>query len=77
MVNPKDYKLTVEARPTADGTVSGGGEVAEGGSTTVNATANGGFQFVQWTEQGHVVSTTSSYTFTMPSKSITLVADFR
>jgi hypothetical protein len=38
-VNPKDYKLAVSATPTADGTVSGGGTFAEGGSRTVNALA--------------------------------------
>jgi uncharacterized repeat protein (TIGR02543 family) len=43
----------------------------------VTATPNSGFQFVQWTENGHQVSTSSSYTFTMPSKAVTLVAHFQ
>jgi hypothetical protein len=76
-INPKDYKVTVQASPASDGTVSGGGEVAEGSSTTVTATANSGFHFVRWREAGTVVGTSSSYTFTMPSKAITLVADFQ
>jgi hypothetical protein len=76
IVNPKEYKLTVEASPRADGTVAGGGEVAEGSVTTVTATANGGHGFVHWTENGKVVSTSASYTFTMPSANVTLVADF-
>jgi len=76
-VNPKDYKLTVSASPTGDGSVAGGGEVAEATSATVTATANSGFHFVQWTENGKEVSTSASYTFTMPSKAITLVAHFQ
>jgi Divergent InlB B-repeat domain len=76
IVNPKDYKLAVSASPSADGTVSGGGEVAEGSPTTVTAAANSGHSFVHWTENGKVVSTSPGYTFTMPSANVTLVADF-
>jgi Divergent InlB B-repeat domain len=57
--------------------VGGAGEVAEGSSTKVTASANSGFHFVQWTEAGHAVSTSSTYTFTMPGKAVTLVADFQ
>jgi hypothetical protein len=77
IVSPKEYKVTVRASPFADGTVSGGGDVAEGSSTTVTAAANSGHSFVHWTENGKVVSTSPSYTFTMPGKAMTLVADFR
>jgi hypothetical protein len=77
IVNPKDYKLTVSASPAADGSVTGGGEVPEGSSTTVTATAHSGFQFVQWTENGRQVSTSSSYTFTMPSNAVAVIAHFQ
>jgi hypothetical protein len=76
-VNPKEYTITVRGSPSADGTVSGGGTFTEGGSNTVTATPNSGFHFVQWTEAGHAVSTSATYTFTMPSKAVTLVADFQ
>jgi hypothetical protein len=76
MVNPKDYRATVRASPPADGMVTGGGEVAEGSSTTVTATAKSGFSFVHWTENGRVVSTSPSYTFSVPSANVALVADF-
>jgi hypothetical protein len=76
-VNPKQYKLTAYATPSADGTVSGGGEVAEGSSTTLTATPNSGHTFVDWTESGRVVSTSASYTFTMPSANATLTAHFK
>jgi hypothetical protein len=76
IVNPKKYKLTVSASPSADGTVSGGGTFLGGSSQTVTATPNGTHSFVHWTKSGRVVSTSTSYTFTMPSANVTLVADF-
>lgn len=76
-VNPKNYRLTVSASPAADGSVTGGGEIPEGSSTIVTATPNSGFHFVGWTEGGKQVSISANYTFTMPSKVITLVADFQ
>jgi hypothetical protein len=76
IVNPKEYKVTVRASPSADGTVSGSGTFSEGSSNTVTAMANSGHSFVHWTENGRVVSTSPSYTFTMPSANVALVADF-
>jgi hypothetical protein len=43
----------------------------------VTATPNNGFHFVHSTGGGKQVSTLSSYTFTMPSNVVTLVADFQ
>jgi hypothetical protein len=77
IVNPKQHKLRVSASPRADGSVSGGGTFAEGSSTTVTATANSGHSFIHWTQNGKVVSTSVSYTFTMPNTNVTLVADFQ
>jgi hypothetical protein len=74
-VNPKQFKITVDASPKADGTVSGGGIFAQGSSNTVTATPNSGFAFVHWTESGKVVSTSESYTLTL-NGNVTLVADF-
>jgi hypothetical protein len=75
-VNPKQFKITVEASPKADGTVSGGGTFAEGTLQTVRATPNTDRTFVHWTETGRVVSTSESYTFTLDGN-VTLVADFK
>ena len=66
----------VEASPRADGTVTSGGTFAEGSSQTVTAMPDSGQSFVHWTENGKVVSTSPSYTFTMPSANVTLVAEF-
>jgi len=67
--------VAVSASPSAGGTVSGGGTFAAGSSDTVTATANNGYQFVNWTQNGSVVSTSPSYTFTVNSN-VTLVANF-
>ena len=59
------YTITVSATPTKGGTVSGGGTFAGGTSQTVTATATARFHFVNWTENGSVVSSSSSYTFAL------------
>jgi hypothetical protein len=75
-VNPKQFKISVRASPSADGTVSGSGTFAEGTSQTVTATPNNGHTFLHWTENAKVVSTSESYTFTV-NGNVTLVADFQ
>jgi hypothetical protein len=75
-IAPKQYTVKVSVSPTADGTVTGGGTFAGGTSDTVIATPNSGHTFVHWTENGRVVSTSESYTFTV-SANVALVADFK
>ena len=70
-----NYTIAVGALPSGGGTVSGGGTFASGSSRTVTATANSGFTFANWTENGGVVSTAASYTFTLTANR-TLVANF-
>ena len=65
--NPVTYTVTASASPGADGTVSGGGTYASGSSQTVTATAASGCTFANWTENGRVVSSSASYTFTVGS----------
>ena len=62
---PPTYTVNVSANPTQGGTVSGGGTYTEGQSCTVTATANSGFTFINWTENGSFVSSNPSYTFTV------------
>ncbi len=69
------YNITVSANPTNGGTVSGGGTYNQGQSCTVTATANSGYTFTNWTENGNVVSTQANYTFNVNSNR-TLVANF-
>jgi len=72
---PQNYTISVSANPTNGGTVSGGGTYQQGQSCTVHATANTGYTFTNWTENGNVVSTNANYTFTVTGNR-TLVANF-
>lgn len=71
--------ITTSSNPANGGTVSGGGTYTNGTSCTVQATANSGYQFTNWTEHsvfnGAAVSTSANYTFTV-SGNRTLVANF-
>ena len=70
------YTITVSANPSNGGTVTGGGSYNQGQSCTVSATANNGFTFTNWTENGSVVSTQANYTFTVTGNR-NLVANFQ
>ena len=58
------YNITVSANPAEGGTVSGAGVYADGETVTLNATPNYGYNFVNWTEGGNVISTDKEYSFT-------------
>ena len=72
---PVQYNVSVSSNPTNGGTVNGGGTYDQGQSCTVMATANTGYTFTNWTENGTAVSTNANYTFTV-SGDRTLVANF-
>ena len=69
------YTITVSANPSNGGTATGGGTFTYGQSCTVTATANTGYSFVNWTENGEVVTTNANYTFIVTGNR-TLVANF-
>ena len=73
---PQSFTITVSANPTNGGTVTGGGSYNQGASCTVSATANTGYDFTNWTENGNVVSTQANYTFTVTGNR-NLVANFQ
>ncbi|MDB5144030.1 MAG: cell wall/surface repeat protein [Mucilaginibacter sp.] len=68
-------QVTLSSNPVAGGTTSGAGTFAQSSVVAVGATANAGFTFTNWTNNGTIVSTSSSYQFTMAGNS-TLVANF-
>jgi len=70
------WSITTSASPIAGGSTSGGGIVHDGSSVTVVATANAGYNFVNWTEGGAQVSGNASFTFTVAGQR-TLVANFQ
>jgi hypothetical protein len=67
--------INTDSSPEEGGTAGGGGTVTCGSSVTVSAAPNTDYSFMNWTEGGSVVSTSSNYTFTATSDS-TLVANF-
>lgn len=73
-VTTENYVLTVDASPSAGGTVSVAGATSVSGSTgvytyttgndvTLTATAGTGYSFAYWTKNGEVVSFANPYTF--------------
>ncbi|MCC8426433.1 ice-binding family protein [Mucilaginibacter sp. UR6-11] len=58
-------QVTVASNPVAGGVTTGGGTFAQGAAVAVTATPNAGYIFANWTENGTVVSTSSSYPFKM------------
>jgi len=69
--------LTLTATPSGAGSVSGGGYYVAGTLVTVTASPYSQWEFANWTdENGTVVSTSPSYTFTKGDKSERLTANF-
>lgn len=67
LIPPASFTVQLSASPEAGGTVSGAGSYQENSQVTVTATANSGYKFVKWTENGAQVSTSASYQFQITS----------
>ena len=67
--------ITAVANPEEAGTVSGTGTYLKDMTVTLTATANEGYKFVNWTENGVINSTTAEYSFVI-AKDRNLVANF-
>jgi len=70
------YSLTLDVNPLGTGTATGAGSYEAGDGVSLVATPEAGYQFVNWTLDGSEVSTSASYTYTMPEGDVTLVANF-
>ncbi|MBK9257161.1 MAG: BspA family leucine-rich repeat surface protein [Saprospiraceae bacterium] len=71
------YVLTLSANPSQAGTTTGAGQYTEGVNVPITATANGGWQFINWTDENDIeVSSLASFTYTMPAANTTLTANF-
>ena len=70
-----NYTVTTSTNPSLGGTTTGDGTYNNGTNVTVSATPNTDYIFVNWTEGATVVSTNSSYTFTLTGDR-DLVANF-
>jgi PKD repeat protein len=70
------YNLNLQAVPNGAGNLSGGGKKAAGDNVYVYASNATGFRFKSWTEDGQVISTSSSFYYLMPARNVTLIAVF-
>ena len=71
----KDVNITATVNPENAGTVTGAGTYKEIETVTLTATANEGYKFLNWTEDGTIVSNEAKYLF-MATKDRNLVANF-
>lgn len=60
---PRQFSVKVSAQPEAGGRVTGTGVYQENQQCSVSATANVGYAFVNWTENGEIVSMDAVYSF--------------
>ena len=69
------HTVAAVASPANGGTIAGAGVYPAGAAVSLAATANAGFGFVNWTENGVQVSASSTYNFTL-NVDRSLVANF-
>ncbi|GEM_PF-1602951 len=75
---PDTYTLTLLVNPEEAGEVTGAGEYEEAEEVLVNATANPGWEFVNWTDpDDNVISDVPENLITMPAEDLTLIANFQ
>ena len=74
-VPASQFALVLSSNPVAGGSTAGSGSYTAGTSVTATATANAGYTFVNWTDNGVIASTSAAYTFPL-SANRTLVANF-
>lgn len=72
---PDSFNINAAPNPSESGVVTGDGYYEFGSLVTLTATANEGFSFVNWIENGEEVSTDATYTFTVTGER-NLLANF-
>jgi uncharacterized repeat protein (TIGR02543 family) len=75
LIPPVQFGLTLSSSPAAGGTTFGQGSYNTGTTVAAIESPNTGYTFTNWTENGTVVSTNSSYQFVLTGNR-TLVANF-
>ena len=69
------YEIVLSSEPEVGGEVKGEGTFVEGEEVTLEAIPAEGYEFVNWTEYGEVLSDSKEYTFTV-TEDRELVANF-
>ena len=74
----KIYSISANSSPSIGGIIKGDSNYTHGDLVTLTAVANidSGYEFVNWTENGFIVSSNSIYSFTAESKR-ELIANFK
>jgi hypothetical protein len=73
---PPSYVVDTLPQPIEAGTTTGSGSYAPESEVTVQATSTPGYRFVNWTDNGEIVGTSSSHTFNVGDVNRSLVAHF-
>ncbi|MFA7074741.1 MAG: InlB B-repeat-containing protein, partial [Endomicrobiaceae bacterium] len=71
-----EYSLMLEISPVGAGTVSGTGTYNPGEQIELSATANPGYQFLNWKQEDNILSTNQNFVYTMPAENVSLTAQF-
>ena len=74
-VEPETVTINATTNPAEGGTVTGTGIYSYGETAILTAIASEGYEFVNWTEAGEVVSEDTTYGFTVTGD-VSLVANF-
>ena len=69
------YDVTATANPTNGGTVTGAGTYDHGTNVTMTATPGTGYHFLNWSQNGTVVTTNETFSFTV-TQDTAFVANF-
>lgn len=70
------YTLDLDSDPSGSGVLTGAGTYQAGQTVLINAVANSGYSFVNWTDGSTILSTNNSFTYSMPASNKTLTANF-
>lgn len=72
------YTLTLQATPSGGGSFNIGTNTSysEGSTINLRAYSNSNFSFSGWEQDGEVISTSSSFTYTMPARNVKLTAHY-
>lgn len=73
------YTLTLQATPSNGGSfnLNTTTSYSEGTAVNLRAYTNSYFTFTAWEQDGEVISTSSSFTYTMPAKNVKLIAHYK
>ncbi len=71
----QQFTISTSPNPTDSGSTSGDGTYEYGVQATVTGTANSSWTFLNWNENGNIISTSAVYSFTVTANRL-LVANF-